>query len=173
MKYITTIDETQFELELLPDGQVAVGGRTVQVDLKEIDGGQSFTLLVDGKSYEGFLLEENGVMQVVIEGVRYTAEVLDEHEKLLREVSASAKGLDERYELAAPMPGLVVKVPVEVGDEVQEGDVLVILESMKMQNELKAPQAGRVIEVNVAEGGNVEKRDVMVALGPLEVAAED
>ncbi len=173
MKYITTIDQTQFELELLPDGQVAVNGRTVAVDLKEIDGGQSFTLLVDGRSYEGFLLEENGVMQVVIEGVRYSAEVLDEHEMLLREVSASAKGLDERFELTAPMPGLVVKVPVALGDEVKEGDVLVILESMKMQNELKAPQSGRVIEVNVAEGGNVEKRDVMVALGPLEMAEGD
>ncbi len=66
------------------------------------------------------------------------------------------------------MPGLVVKVPVSVGDQIQEGDVLVILESMKMQNELKAPQAGRVTVVNVTAGGNVEKRDLLVALGPLE-----
>ncbi len=47
-------------------------------------------------------------MQVFINGVRYTAEVLDEHEKLLREVTASAAGLDDVYELKAPMPGLVV-----------------------------------------------------------------
>jgi biotin carboxyl carrier protein len=167
MKYITTIDETQFELELLPNGGVSINGRACQVDLQEVDGGQAFTLLVDGKSFEAFLLEENGTMQVFIEGIRYSAEVLDEHEMLLREVSAAGKGLSELYELTAPMPGLVVKVPVSVGDEVKEGDVLVILESMKMQNELKAPQSGMVIEVNVAEGGNVEKRDVMIVLGPL------
>ena len=143
------------------------------MDLREVDGGQAFSLLVDGHSYEAFLLEENGTVQVFIEGVRYSAEVLDEHEMLLRQVSAAVGGLDDRYELAAPMPGMVVKVPVAVGDEVKEGDVLVILESMKMQNELKAPQAGRVIEVNVAEGGNVEKRDVMIALGPLEEESGD
>ncbi len=71
------------------------------------------------------------------------------------------------------MPGLVVKVPVAVGDEVAKGDVLVILESMKMQNELKSPQAGVVTVVNVADGDNVEKRDVMVILGPQEDATDD
>ncbi len=167
MKYITTIDETQFELELLPDGEVSINGRTCQVDLREVNGGQAFTLLVNGRSFEAFLLEENGTMQVFIEGVRYSAEVLDEHEMLLRQVSAVGKGLSDLFELTAPMPGMVVKVPVSVGDEVQAGDVLIILESMKMQNELKAPQSGVVIEVNVTEGGNIEKRDVMIVLGPV------
>jgi biotin carboxyl carrier protein len=172
MKYITTVDDTQFELELLPDGVVSINGKTFTVDLQEVDGGQAFTLLVDGRSFEAFLLEENGNMQVFIEGVRYSAEVLDEHEMLLREVSAVGKGLSDLYELTAPMPGLVVKVPVTVGDQVQEGDVLIILESMKMQNELKAPQSGVVTVVNVTEGGNVEKRDVMIVLGPVGDEAE-
>jgi biotin carboxyl carrier protein len=168
MKYIATIDQTEFTLELLPDGQVSIDGRVCQVDLHEVNGGQAFTLLVNGRSYEAFVLEENGRMQVFINGVRYTAEVLDEHAKLLREVSASAAGLEDMFELKAPMPGLVVKVPVSVGDVISQGDVLVILESMKMQNELRAPQPGVVTEVLAEEGGNVEKRDVILVLGPLE-----
>jgi len=167
MKYITTINQTDFEIELLEDGKVSINDRVCQVDLRSVNEGSAYSLVVDGKSFAAFVLEENGTMQVIIDGVRYTAEVLDEHEKLLRAVTASVS-VDTGYELKAPMPGLVVKVPVSVGDYVVEGDVLVILESMKMQNELKAPQPGIVTEVNVTEGGNVEKRDVMVTLGPLE-----
>ena len=168
MKYIATINQTDFEVELLEDGEVLVNGRPCQVDLQRVDNGTAFSLILDGKSYAAFVLEENGTMQVFIHGVRYTAEVLDEHEKLLREVSASAAGLDDVYELTAPMPGLVVVVPVEVGQVVAQGDVLVILESMKMQNELRAPQPGVVTEVRAKQGDSLEKRDVIVVLGPLD-----
>jgi biotin carboxyl carrier protein len=167
MKTITYIDGQEFDLELLEDGQVRINGQLRQVDLRRVDGGQAFSLLVDGRSYEAFVSEDHGEMQVFIQGVRYTAEVIDEHEKLLREVGAAARLGEGIFELTAPMPGLVVKVPVKVGDQVQPGNVLVILESMKMQNELKAPQAGVVTAVLVAEGGSVEKRDVMVVLGPV------
>jgi biotin carboxyl carrier protein len=168
MKYLTTVNEIEYEVELLEDGSVLVNDRRYQVDFSHIDGGQKFSLLVDGQSFEAFLSEdsEDG-MQVVIEGVRYSVEVIDEHEKLLRQAGADSASLSGVFELVAPMPGLVVKVPVAVGDRVEKGDVLVILESMKMQNELKSPQPGIVTEVNVADGDNVEKRDVMVALGPV------
>lgn len=169
MKYLTTVNNVEYEVELLEDGQVLVNQRPYQVDFSEVDGGQAFSLLVDGRSFEAFLSEdeEDGI-QVVIEGVRYAVEVIDEQEKLLRQAGAETGLAGGVFELSAPMPGLVVKVPVSVGDQVQKGQVLVILESMKMQNELKAPHAGVVTVVNVSDGDNVEKRDVMVALGPLE-----
>ncbi|MBN2045756.1 MAG: biotin/lipoyl-binding protein [Anaerolineales bacterium] len=168
MKYIATINDTDFVVELLKEGQLTINGKPCQVDLKRVDNGSAFSLVLDGVSYAAFVLEENGRMQVFIDGARYIAEVLDEHEKLLREVSASGAGLDDFFQLKAPMPGLVVKLPVAVGDVVSRGDVLVILESMKMQNELRAPQPGVVTEVQAVEGGSVEKRDVIIVLGPLE-----
>lgn len=174
MKYHTTVNEVEFEVELLEAGQVRVNDRVYQVDFSDVDGGQAFSLLVDGRSFEAFLTtDEDTGLQVVIHGIRYAAEVIDEHEKLLRQVSGDAGAATGVYELAAPMPGLVVKVPVAVGDEVAKGDVLVILESMKMQNELKSPQAGVVTVVNVVDGDNVEKRDVMMILGPHEDATDD
>ena len=174
MKYHTTVNETEFEVELLEDGQVRVNDRIYRVDFSDIDGGQAFSLLVDGRSFEAFLTrDEEDSLQVIIHGIRYAAEVIDEHEKLLRQVSGDAGVATGVYELTAPMPGLVVKVPVAVGDGVEKGDVLVILESMKMQNELKSPQAGVVTVVNVADGDNVEKRDVMVILGPHGETTDD
>jgi len=169
MKYLTTVNDTPFEVELLEDGSVLVNGRSYQVDFSEIDGGQAFSLLVDGHSYEAFLTEDEAEgMQVVIQGIRYLTEVIDEHEQLLRQVAGDAGLSGEMYELTAPMPGLVIKVAVAVGDQVAEGDVLVILESMKMQNELKSPQSGVVTTVNVGDRDQVEKRDVMIVLGPVE-----
>ncbi|MCS6937600.1 MAG: acetyl-CoA carboxylase biotin carboxyl carrier protein subunit, partial [Candidatus Bipolaricaulota bacterium] len=68
------------------------------------------------------------------------------------------------FSLRAPMPGLIVAVPVVEGQTVKKGDNLVILESMKMQNELKSPRAGTVTRVNVRAGQSVEQNQVMVTL---------
>jgi biotin carboxyl carrier protein len=62
------------------------------------------------------------------------------------------------------MPGLVVAVAVEVGQEIDEGDVLVVLESMKMENELKAPREGVVSQVRVERGQRVEQNQTLLAI---------
>jgi biotin carboxyl carrier protein len=62
------------------------------------------------------------------------------------------------------MPGLIVAVPVQEGQEIEEGELLVVLESMKMQNELKAPRAGIVARVRVSQGDSVEQNQVMLTL---------
>ena len=67
--------------------------------------------------------------------------------------------------VTAPMPGNVWKVPASVGQAVKKGDVLVILEAMKMENEILAPCDGTVVELKVAEGGTVSTGDVMVVIG--------
>jgi biotin carboxyl carrier protein len=168
MKYITIIDGQEYQVELLEDGQVEINERVYQVDLQEVDGQRVFTVLVDGRSFEATLTSENDHLDVIIQGARYQAEVIDEHAMLLRQAGGESTGLTGDYKLEAPMPGLVIKVPLAVGDEVGEGDVLLILESMKMQNELRSPQAGVVKAVNVKAGDNVEKREVMIVLGPAD-----
>ncbi len=67
--------------------------------------------------------------------------------------------------VSAPMPGRIVSVKVNVGDSVSEGDVLCILEAMKMENEIMAPSAGKVVAVNVSGGDNVNTGDTLVSIG--------
>jgi biotin carboxyl carrier protein len=62
------------------------------------------------------------------------------------------------------MPGLVIAIPVVEGQSVAQGDVLVILESMKMQNELKSPRAGKISRVRVKEGDSVERRQTLLSV---------
>lgn len=164
MKYITTVDGVEFEVEILEGGKVSVNGHTYEVDWEEVSGQMLFSLLINGKSFEVNISEEENVWQVLIQGTLYTAEVIDEREKRLRETSGELAISSSEFVLKAPMPGLVVKVPVKAGDKVDKGRVLVILESMKMQNELKSPLEGTVSQVIVKKGDHVEKRDVMVLL---------
>ncbi len=66
--------------------------------------------------------------------------------------------------IQAPMPGLVIDIQVKEGQEVDEGDVLVILESMKMQNELTAPRAGRITRIQTKMNEHVERKQVLLVL---------
>lgn len=164
MKYITTIGEREFEVEVLDEHQVIVDGVTYRVDFEAVSGQPVFTMLVDGKSYEAHIFEDQEFLQVLLQGAMYTATVEDERERRLRAAGGATSKEGGEYILKAPMPGLVVKIPVEVGAEVAKGEVLIILESMKMQNELKAPRDGKVSRVQVKEGESVEQRQTLLGL---------
>ena len=67
-------------------------------------------------------------------------------------------------EVVAPMPGNILDVKVNKGDKVNAGDVLLILEAMKMENEIKAPVAGEVVAVAAVKGSTVETGDLLIAI---------
>ena len=67
--------------------------------------------------------------------------------------------------ITAPMPGTVLDIKVKAGDTVSNGDVLLILEAMKMENEIMAPAGGKVVSVNVSKGASVNAGDVLIVLG--------
>lgn len=67
--------------------------------------------------------------------------------------------------VTSPMPGTVISIKVKVGDLVKAGDVLLILESMKIQNEIPAPREGRITEIHVSEGKYVRRREPLIAIG--------
>jgi len=79
--------------------------------------------------------------------------------------AAGGKAIERgEFHLKAPMPGLVVAVPVVEGQRVNKGDVLVILESMKMQNELKSPREGVVTRLRVGIGDSVEQSQTLLSV---------
>ena len=74
------------------------------------------------------------------------------------------RGADPVLNVEAPMPGAIIDIAVKCGDDVKEGDVLLILEAMKMENEITAPRAGTVSAVHVQAGDTVEGGAALVAL---------
>ncbi len=90
--------------------------------------------------------------------------VEDERERRLRMAAGETSIQKEKYTLQSPMPGLVIDILVKIGDEVKEGQVLLILESMKMQNELKAPRDGKISWIQAEVNDNVERKETLLIL---------
>lgn len=164
MKYITTIEGTEYVVEVLDARHVSVNGKVLQVDFETVSGQPVFSLIVDGKSYESYIYEGEPEWQVFLRGRLYPALVEDEREKRLRTAGGAGIADSGEFHLKAPMPGLVVAVPVNEGQEIKKGQVLLILESMKMQNELKAPRDGVVQRVRVKPGESVEQKQTLLSV---------
>jgi biotin carboxyl carrier protein len=99
-----------------------------------------------------------------LRGRLYPIVVEDEREKRLRSAASSNVAETGEFLLRAPMPGLIVAILVEEGQPVKKGQVLLILESMKMQNELKAPRDGTVGRVRVKASETVEQRQILLSI---------
>jgi len=164
VKYITTVGGRQYTVEINDERHVTLDGVSYEIDFVPLAGQPIYSLLIGGRSYEAYISPGDGDLQVVLRGTLYPVQVEDEREKRLRAAAGGVQETRGEFHLKAPMPGLIVAVPVEEGRAVEKGDILVILESMKMQNELKSPRAGTVTRVKVKAGDAVEQNAVMVTL---------
>jgi biotin carboxyl carrier protein len=164
MKYITSVGDHEFLIEVVDEHHVSVDGTLYEVDFDAVSGQPVVSLLVDGKSYEAYVYEDEQTLQVLLHGRMFPVMVEDEREKRLRAASGSRIAERGDFHLRAPMPGLVVAIPVGEGQEVQKGDVLVVLESMKMQNELKSPRAGLITRLRVKPGDSVDQHQTLLTV---------
>lgn len=164
MRYITTIDEREFTIEVIDDRHVNINGKIMEVDFESISGQSVYSMLIDGKSYEAYVYEGEDEWQVLIQGRQYPAKVEDEREKRIKNTAGGKGEHTGEFQLKAPMPGLIVAVPVGEGQQIEKGQVLVILESMKMQNELKSPRSGKVERIKVRPGESVEGRQLLLSV---------
>ena len=164
MKYITTIEDKQFLVEIIDEKHVSVDGKVYEVDFESVSGQPVYSLIVDGKSHEGYVAQGDDNWQVLLCGRLYPITVEDEREKRLRSAAGGGVAETGEFHLRAPMPGLVVTIPVEEGQAVQKGQVVLILESMKMQNELKSPRDGTIGRVRVKAGETVEQKQTLLSV---------
>ena len=99
-----------------------------------------------------------------VDGYRFEVEALDERTRAIRDLSAANAAPTGPAPIIAPMPGLIVRVNVSVGDRVEAGQGIVVMEAMKMENELRATAPGTVQTIEVAAGTAVEKGTLLVSL---------
>lgn len=164
MKYFVTVGSRR--LEVTVDGaRVEVDGRAVAARLERVAGtpllrlhldGAVHTLALDRRGDEGWRLVDAGAVRDVL--------ALDERTEHIRSLAGASHGAERGGVVRAPMPGLVIRIQVAVGDRVRAGQGLVVLEAMKMENELKAPADGTVARIAASQGSAVEKGAVLVEL---------
>lgn len=163
MKYVTTVGEKQFQVDIDREGKITVDGETVAADMKHTIGSTMYSFIINGKSHDVRLRVEDEIYEILLGGDIFEVTVEDERTRRLAGLKGIAGGSGELV-IKAPMPGVVVELPVEAGQTVEEGETVVVLESMKMQNEFKAARSGTVKRVQVAAGDPVEVGKVMIII---------
>jgi pyruvate carboxylase subunit B len=152
-------------VDLGPNG-IEVDGEPVTAHLEEVDGTPIVLLTLGGTLHRLAVQrgEGRGVYAIWSDSHRLQAEALDERRRAIRDMAGAASANSGPAPLVAPMPGLVVRVNVRPGDQVQAGQALVVMEAMKMENELRSTSAGVVKAVAVQPGAAVEKGTLLVEL---------
>jgi pyruvate carboxylase subunit B len=165
MKYYVRIGEK--ELEVLIDGEtITLDAESVRAHVETL-AGTPVQLVSIGNEVHRVLARrgnQRGQYDLSADGFRLTVEALDERARAIRELSGTAARPSGPAHLAAPMPGLIVRVNVGEGDQVRAGQGLVVMEAMKMENELRATAAGVVRRVLVSAGSAVEKGALLLEM---------
>jgi biotin carboxyl carrier protein len=146
-------------IEVTPEGRFLVGDRVVAADLVEAVPGRLWSVVIDGAAHEVAIV---GADRVWVDGDEVRLDIVDE--RAVAAGRAGGRSANARQEIRAPMPGLLKRVHVAVGAAVSEGDAVVTLEAMKMENELRAGHAGTIAQIAVAEGTKVEGGALLIVI---------
>jgi biotin carboxyl carrier protein len=156
MKLDLTINGCDERIEINP-GRFRFGDGPVREISVETPQPGVYSVLLDGRSYDARV--ENGVVTVC--GHRFEIEVSDPRRWSRQSADRAHGGMQN---VAAPMPGKVVRVLVAIGDAVEAGQGIVVVEAMKMQNEMKAPRAGKIAGISAKEGATVAAGEVLATI---------
>ncbi len=139
----------------------------INVTILEDDKMKKFNITVNGKSYEVDVEEIGGVQAPVqrTQAPAAKAPAPAAQAPAAPKAAAPQPVAEGGETVVAPMPGTVFDIKVSVGDTVNNGDCVIILEAMKMENEIMAPCAGKVLSINVNKGASVNSGDVLVVIG--------
>jgi biotin carboxyl carrier protein len=164
MAFIAKLGDQSYTVEIEENGKsvyrISVDGNEFLVDGKKT-GRTNFSLIVDNRSFEIEVDNTDDEYRVLVDGRNYRIHLVDERRV---RVGAAQSGLQlqGRQMVSVPMPGKIIAVLVAVGDAVELGQGLVIVEAMKMENEVRSPISGEVKEIKVKPGDTVEGGALLV-----------
>lgn len=163
MRYYARIGEREYIIDIEEDETVLLDGELTTVNLAQSGVKELYSVLLDGHSHELLIEPSHHDYVVTLRDEQYQVQVEDERTRRLNAHRKLALPSGD-ISVTAPIPGLVVKVLVEEGEEIAEQQPLLLLEAMKMENELRAVRPGKVKAVKVSAGQRVNQGDVLLVL---------
>ena len=163
MKYFARIGNNEYEVEIT-DSQILLDGEAVNVDIVRSGTPELYSVLFGGHSHELLVTSDRFNYMISIHSQQFQVQVQDERSRRLNQARKMPSLPDGELAVTAPIPGLVVKVLAVVGEDIEEGQPLVILEAMKMENEIRSMRPGRIKSIAVTPGQRVEQNAALLVL---------
>lgn len=161
--YNIKVGEKSFEI-LIKGETVVVNGKPLEFDMVHLEGDRHH-LIIDNKSYDlevvDYDLKEKNI-QIKVNNQMTTVSVKTEMDLLLKKMGLNNHQNNVARDVGAPMPGLILDVVVNEGDEVKKGDKLLVLEAMKMENIIKSPGDGKIKSIAIAKGESVDSGQKLI-----------
>ncbi len=142
-----------------------------QLDIEQFDASpiseKTFHIIHQNQSFHAQVIAEdfnNQTYTIRVKSNTYTVKISNPLDLLIQEMGLTLNTGVIENEIKAPMPGLILDIPVAEGDEVKEGDTLIVLEAMKMENALSSPMDGTVKSIFVNKSDSVAKNELLIEL---------
>jgi biotin carboxyl carrier protein len=166
VKYVVQLNGQRHTVSIEPDGVQYEDEPKARGELSDIEGSPVRMVKLGTHVYRVVAEKRQGRGRYTlwVDGYRFEVEALDERTRAIRDLSAANAAPTGPAPIIAPMPGLIVRVNVSIGDKVEAGQGIVVMEAMKMENELRATAPGTVQTIEVAAGTAVEKGALLVSL---------
>jgi biotin carboxyl carrier protein len=154
-----------FEIEIQDKNTLLINNELHSIDILNT-GEISYHAIHQHTSYNIHITQinkEEKTIEIMVNGNKYAFEIKDTMDLLLHSLGLGASKSNKLKEMKAPMPGLVLQIPVNEGDEVKKGDSILILEAMKMENVIKSPIDGKIKKINIKKSEAVEKGHLLIS----------
>jgi len=167
MKYYLKKEDRYEEIDIEGAGgklRVSANGKQYAVDLVPIDE-KRYSVVLDNRAYLVEAKIEKNAVHLLLNQCERVVQVLNPQQKLESEIFGKGEKSHSDSEIRAPMPGLILRIEVEAGQEIAAGQPLLVIEAMKMENEIRATFGGMVKEILVQPHQAVERNDILIKIG--------
>lgn len=141
-----------------------IDGQPYEIDIHKINENE-YVVFYNGRRFKvlkSSKIPESGETTLLVNGRKIELEITSDKELLLRQMGVGSSYQQKAAELKAPMPGLITRILVKEGQQVEKGTPLLAIEAMKMENIIKATAPGVVSSILVSQGKAVEKNEILI-----------
>lgn len=163
--FVVSVNSSKLNIKILNDNELTADEEKFNYELLPVCN-HSFILKLNNKVFELTSEKLNSeLFKVLIQGYQFELTVRTTLQEKAFKLLESSAGFHHHMNVKAPMPGLILKVRKKVGEQVELGESVIILEAMKMENDLKSPASGIIQNIFVTEGSAVEKGFNLFSIG--------
>ncbi len=164
-EFVVTVNEKKKPVNILNDTELKIEDKKYSYEISHVHN--NTYLLKCGNNYFEIVADQvnNGQFSVLLKGYHFDAVVRTTlQEKAIHLLEEAQTSAHHQFEVKAPMPGMILKIKKQDGDTISQGESIIILEAMKMENDLRAPASGIITGICVEEGKAVEKGAILFSI---------